>query len=148
MNTLRIPMNTYEYLWIPVDTYETYEYRTKVFIGINIREIRDCQNRERFSSIKNFFHQVLDTWNNTEDEELPKLGVEPATHRLQIELHRHWLLCTKTLSWIAKHWSCEYREKTTPSQTFMPCNLVPVEYMNKYLLYINEKKNIILYHKK
>ena len=35
-------------------------YRTKVFIGINVREIRDCQNRERFKPTKNNFQQALD----------------------------------------------------------------------------------------
>ena len=33
-------------------------YRTKVFIGINVREIRDCQNREEFKPTKNNFHQA------------------------------------------------------------------------------------------
>ena len=28
-------------------------------IGINIREIRDCQNRKRFEPTKNISHQVL-----------------------------------------------------------------------------------------
>ena len=34
-------------------------YRTKVFIGINVREIRDCQNRERFKPTKSISQQVL-----------------------------------------------------------------------------------------
>ena len=38
-------------------------YRTKVFIGINVREIRDCQNRENFKPTKNNLQQVLDVWN-------------------------------------------------------------------------------------
>ena len=32
---------------------------TKVFIGIDVREIRDCQNRERFKPTKSMPHQVL-----------------------------------------------------------------------------------------
>ena len=35
-------------------------YRTKLFIGINVREIRDCQNRERFKPTKTNFQQALD----------------------------------------------------------------------------------------
>ena len=34
-------------------------YRTKVFIGINVREIRDCQNRERFKPTKSITHQCV-----------------------------------------------------------------------------------------
>ena len=34
-------------------------YRTIVFIGINVREIRDCQNPERFEPTKNISQQVL-----------------------------------------------------------------------------------------
>ena len=34
-------------------------YRTKKFIEINVREIRDCQNREGFKPTKNNFHQAL-----------------------------------------------------------------------------------------
>ena len=34
-------------------------YRTKVFIGINVREIPDCQNREGFKPTKNNYHQAL-----------------------------------------------------------------------------------------
>ena len=41
----------YENMYIP--------YRTIVFIGINVREIRDCQNCERFEPTKNIIQQVL-----------------------------------------------------------------------------------------
>ena len=40
-------------------TYEQIPYRTKVFIGINVRKIRDCQNRERFKPTKSNFQQAL-----------------------------------------------------------------------------------------
>ena len=36
-----------------------YSYRTKSFIGINVREISDCQNREKFKPAKTYFQQVL-----------------------------------------------------------------------------------------
>ena len=39
--------------------YIQLPYRTKVFIGVNVREIRDCQNRERFKPTKSMIHQVL-----------------------------------------------------------------------------------------
>ena len=39
---------------------ENIPYRTKVFIRINVREIRDCQNRERFKPTKNNIQQALD----------------------------------------------------------------------------------------
>ena len=34
-------------------------YRTKVFIGINVRDIRNCQNREIFKPTKIISQQVL-----------------------------------------------------------------------------------------
>ena len=34
-------------------------YRTKVFIGINVREIRYCQNRKRFKPAKSISQQML-----------------------------------------------------------------------------------------
>ena len=37
-------------------------YRTKWFIGINVCEIRDCQNRQRFKPTKSYFQQVLFAW--------------------------------------------------------------------------------------
>ena len=42
---------------------------------------------------------------------------------LATELHRHLGKLPKSLRLIAKHWAREYREKTTPSRIFMPCNL-------------------------
>ena len=41
----------YENMYIP--------YRTIVFIGIDGRKIRDCQNCERFEPTKNIIQQVL-----------------------------------------------------------------------------------------
>ena len=41
----------YENMYIP--------YRTIVFIRIDVREIRDCLNRERFEPTKNIIQQVL-----------------------------------------------------------------------------------------
>ena len=40
-------------------------YKTKLFIGINVREIRYCQNREKFKHTKTYFQQVPE--NNTEE---------------------------------------------------------------------------------
>ena len=34
-------------------------YRTIALIGIDVREIRDCQNRGRFEPAKNIIQQVL-----------------------------------------------------------------------------------------
>ena len=41
----------YENMYIP--------YRTIVFIGIDVRKIRDCQNRKRYEPTKNIIQQVL-----------------------------------------------------------------------------------------
>ena len=40
----------------------TIPYRTKVFIGINVCEIRDCQNRKTFRPTKTHLQQVLVAW--------------------------------------------------------------------------------------
>ena len=45
------------------------------------------------------------------------------SNALPTELHRQSGKLPKSLSLIAKHWAREYREKTTPSRIFMPCNL-------------------------
>ena len=42
---------------------------------------------------------------------------------LPTELLRHLDTLSKSLRLIANHWAHEYREKTTPSRIFMPCNL-------------------------
>ena len=39
---------------------ENIPCRTKVFVGINVCEIRDCQNRERLKPTKKNFQQALD----------------------------------------------------------------------------------------
>ena len=52
LQELDIHVSLYQALRLP--------YRTKVFIGINVREIRDCQNRERFKPTKTNFQQALD----------------------------------------------------------------------------------------
>ena len=36
----------------------------------------------------------------------------------------------KSLKLVAKHWASEYREKTTPSRIFMPCNLSSCGYVD------------------
>ena len=43
-------------------------YRTKVFTGINVREIRDCQNRERFKATKSISQQLLVAWKQHQSE--------------------------------------------------------------------------------
>ena len=114
-------------------------YRSKVFIGINVREIRDCQNRERFKLAKNIFPQTLDAWNPcwcaltwfhmsahtgiwTQD-----LLIKALAHYKDLALYqlRYTSIPTlpKSLRLVANHWAREYREKTTTSQIFMPCNL-------------------------
>ena len=35
-------------------------YKTKLFIGINVREIRYCQNRKKFKHTKTYFQKVID----------------------------------------------------------------------------------------
>ena len=42
-----------------IEAFPVLPYRTKVFIGINVCEIRDCRNREGFKPTKNSFHQAL-----------------------------------------------------------------------------------------
>ena len=71
-------------LWVPKCTHSTYTclyweqgmlnkinsllitsilpYRTKAFIGINVREIRDFQNREKFKPTKSITHHELVAW--------------------------------------------------------------------------------------
>ena len=48
------------YLLRPYFQTSHLPYRTKVFIGINVREIHDCQNRKRCKPTKNIFQQALD----------------------------------------------------------------------------------------
>ena len=71
--------------------------------------------------------------NNTEDDKLgnywsPQLGFESAISRLQVhrsttELYRLHVKAQKILHMsFTKLIICEYREKTTPSQIFMPCH--------------------------
>ena len=47
-----------QYLERELSCGQTLPYRTKVFIGINIREIHDCQNRARFKPTKSITYQV------------------------------------------------------------------------------------------
>ena len=58
----------------------------------------------------------------------PDRDSNPGSHdyrsdALPIELHRHLGTKPKSLKLVANHWASEYREKTTPSRIFMPCNL-------------------------
>ena len=36
--------------------------RTKLLIGINVREVRNCQNREKFKPINTYVQQVIDAF--------------------------------------------------------------------------------------
>ena len=48
-------------IWKEKNT-KTIPYRTKSFIGINVREISDCQSRKKFKPAKTYFQQVLVAW--------------------------------------------------------------------------------------
>ena len=47
-------INVIDQIYIP--------YRTKLFFGINVREIRDSQNREKFKPTKTYFQHELVAW--------------------------------------------------------------------------------------
>ena len=48
-----IKYGQYKFVFIVTIGIILLPYRTKLFIGINVREIHDCQNRERFNPTKN-----------------------------------------------------------------------------------------------
>ena len=109
-------------------------HRRKVFIGINVRKICDCQNCERFkptikylSTGASYLKTILESSNPLVNGCLIRdTNLGPVHYRsdaLPTELHRHLGNVPKSLRLIAKHWAREYREKTTPSRIFMPCNL-------------------------
>ena len=70
------------------------------------------------------------------------LNPGPLDHRAEVlptELHTHLDIMGKSLSLVANHLVCEYREKTTPSRIFMPCNLSSCRVLyDKFYLYFCE----------
>ena len=66
-------------------------------------------------------------------------GIDLATFQLPVPVRRSMTeLCSqlayrsKNLMWFAKHFTREYREKTTPLQIFMPCNLSSCRVWHKH----------------
>ena len=112
--------------WYHVDK-RVIPYRTIVFIGINVCEIRNCRNRKIFNPLKNISPQVLFAWSNIEEFKHSVIVVAQAEIQTWVILITgptlYQLSYTKSLGLIAKHWAREYREKTTPSRILMPCNL-------------------------
>ena len=62
-------------------------------------------------------------WKGCPDWDSDPGPIDYRPEALPTELHSHLGNLPKSLRLIANHWACEYREKTTPSQIFIPCNL-------------------------
>ena len=103
-------------------------YRTKVFIGINVPEIRYYQNRNRYKECIPIGANCLKTTLKRSIVLVMLLsgqGCKPGNYWLQVRRSTKWTTqanCQNSLGW-SQHWAREHWEKTTPSQIFMLSNL-------------------------
>ena len=100
-------------------------YRTKPFIGINVRVIRDCQKLRKIQ-----IHQSLQRTGCSCLRTTPMIiniplivAADVKSSALPLSYTATWYRVSRILRSFAKHFTHEYREKTTPSQVLMLCNL-------------------------
>ena len=110
---------------------KVYPTGKKLLIGINVRKIRDCQNRKKFKPTTTYIQLVLLAWKQhcwrmiNKCKWLPPLGFKPVIIWLQVCCSTNW--ATQPLRPSQKNTQV-IRETFSPwisseDKIFMPCNL-------------------------
>ena len=124
----RLPDYGNGWFWLDSSFYLRWQkslpYRTKLFIWINVREIRKKLNPLTPSSsgaisLKTTLEKCIMVKRVNADQDLNLWTPVYKTGYKSDALS----LSSMPKKFIAKHLAREYRERTTPSRIFMPCNL-------------------------